>query len=198
MRRVLLIECAGNGVLFVNGQFMGPMEREGQAFPCGKNEEIYIQFFPFGESMPLTAKLLIRDGGVAVLEPQENCFALLWPGGIIQLELRIQGQAQEMEEEKRIAPNTLLRYLGMRLSDDERARLLLMQQDMRGMPDLTEYHAVVPMRFAPIDMGERFDMQAGVVRRIAPNVACVDTALAATALNGQGRRLIERIEIVRT
>ena len=201
MRRVLLIESAGDGALFVNGQFCGPMEREGQAFPCGKNEEVYIQLFPFGERMPLSARLLLRNGQIAALEPQENCFALLWPDGVIQLELRMQGEMREQEGEKgeeQTAPNVLLRYLAMRLAGDGQARLLLMQQDERIHPGLTEYHAAVPLRFALQGTDERFDIQAGLVRRIAPNAACVDTVLAATVPIGQGRRLIERIEIRRT
>jgi len=110
----------------------------------------------------------------------------------------MQGRERELVQEKQNAPNTLLRYLGMRLSGDEQARLLLMQQDGRIAPDLSEYHAVVPLRFAPLEADERYDMRAGLVRRIAPNVACVDTALAMTVPLGQGRRLIERIEILRT
>ena len=198
MRKTLLIESAGDGVLFVNGQFCGPMEREGQAFPCGRNEEVYIQLFPFGERMPLTAKLLLEDGQVAALEPKENCFALLWPDGIIQLELRVQEQEHAPAQEEQIAPNALLRYLAMRLAGDEQARLLLMRQDARDMPELSAYHAAVPLRFAPQGMDDRFDMQAGLVRRIAPNVACVDAALGMTVPIGQGRRLIERIEIIKT
>jgi len=198
MRRVLLIESAGDGVLFVNGQFMGPMEREGQAFPCGQNEEVYIQLFPFGERMPLTAKLLLRDGRISALEPQENCFALLWPDGMIQLELRMQGQEHVMAQEEQIVPNVLLRYLTMRLAGDEQARLLLMRQDAQDMPDLAEYHAAVPLRFAPQGIDGRFDIQAGLVRRIAPNAACVDAALGMIVPVGQGRKLIERIEIIRT
>jgi len=98
MRKTLLIESAGDGVLVVNGQFCGPMEREGQAFPCGENEEVYIQLFPFGESMPLAAKLLLRGGKIATLVPQENCYALLWPDGIIQLELRMQAMEREQAD----------------------------------------------------------------------------------------------------
>ena len=198
MRRVLLIESAGDGVLFVNGQFMGPMEREGQAFPCGKNEEIYIQLFPFGERMPLTVKLYLEGGRIAALEPQENAFALQWPDGILQLELRAQGQEREAIQEEPHASNVLMRYLSMRLAGDEQARLLLMQQDMRDIPDFSHYHAVVPLRFAPHGADGRFDMQAGLVRRIAPNAACVDAALAMTVPIGQGRRLIEKMEILRT
>ncbi len=198
MRKTLLIESAGDGVLYVNGQFCGPMEREGQAFPCGENEEVYIQLFPFGERTPLAAKLLLRGGKIASLEPQENCYALLWPDGIIQLELRIQAMEREREQSQQTAANTLLQYLNMQLAGDTQARLLLMQQDERIAPDLSAYHAVVPLRFAPLEADERYDMRAGLVRRIAPNVACVDAALGMTVPLGQGRRLIERIEILRT
>ena len=107
------------------------------------------------------------------------------------------GREQERVQEEQTAPNALLRYLSMQLTGDEQARLLLMGQDARDMPDLSEYHAVVPLRFALHDADSRFDMQAGLVRRIAPNVACVDAALAMTVPIGQGRRLIERIEVIR-
>ena len=76
MRYMLLIESAATGVLFVNGQFCGPMEREGQAFPMGKNAEVYIQFFPFGEEAPLTVMLRMRDGSLERLEPEENAYGL--------------------------------------------------------------------------------------------------------------------------
>lgn len=199
MRKTLLIESAGDGVLYVNGQFCGPMERDGQAFPCGENEEVYIQLFPFGEQTPLAAKLLLRGGRIAALEPQENCFALLWPDGIIQLELRRKFQTAEYEQPaQETAMNVLLRYLNMRLAGDEQARLLLMQQDERIVPDLSAYHAAVPLRFAPLEADERFDMRAGLVRRVADNVACVDAVLAMTVPMGQGRRMIERMEIIRT
>ena len=197
MRKTLLIEHVGDGVLYVNGQFCGPMEREGQAFPCGENEEVYIQLFPFGESMPLAAKLLLRGGKIASLEPQENCFALLWPDGILQLELRMKAVTHEHPTQE-TAMNVLMRYLHMRLSDDAQARLLMMGQDERSVPDLSVYHAVVPLRFAPVQADERFDVCAGLVRKITDNVACVDAALAMTVPLGQGRRLIERLEIIRT
>lgn len=199
MRKMLFIESAENGVLVVNGQFMGPMERDGQAFPCGKNEEVYIQLFPFGERMPLAAKLILKDGQIAALEPQKNCFALLWPDGILQLELRMHAESHEpMRREQNAVPNVLLRHLIMRLSGDEQARFLLMQQDGRDELDLSEYYAAVPLRFTLRSVDERFDTQAGLVRRIAPNMACVDAALAMTVPAGQGRRLIEKIEIMRT
>ena len=198
MRKMLLIESAADGLLFVNGQFVGPMEREGQAFPCGQNEEIYVQLFPFGECMPLTARLILQDGQIETLEPQESCFVLLWPGGIVQLELRMKGRERETAQERAIVPNVLLQYLNMRLMGDAQAQVLLMRRDEREIPDLSEYHAAVPLRFAPLEADGRFDIQAGLVRRIAPNIAYVDAALAMTVPQGQGRRRIEQIEIMRT
>lgn len=200
MRQVLWIESAVSGVLMVNGQFCGPVDGEGQAFPAGRDAEIYIQLFPFGESLPLTAQVQLRDGQIERLEPQENCFALVWPDGVIQLELRTQkAQAQEEERAQQAAPSTLLRYLTMRLADDAQASMLWMRpQDEANAPDLSAYHAAVPLRFSPLTVGERFDERAGLVRRTAANVARVDAALAITSPAGQGRRMIERVDILRT
>lgn len=199
MRYMLLIESAATGVLFVNGQFCGPMEREGQAFPMGKNAEVYIQLFPFGEEAPLTVMLRMRDGSLERLEPEENAYALLWPDGIVQLELRMHEQPESAPPEEQAVSGTLLRYLSLRLADDPMAqRLWLRPQDEADAPDLSAYHAVVPLRFAPESVPERFDDRAGLVRRIAENIAVIDTALAVTTPAGQGRRLIERVSVLET
>ena len=84
----------------------------------------------------------------------------------------------------------------MRLAGDPQAQHLLMRP--QDAPDLSPYEAVVPLRFAPQNVPDRFDERAGLVRRLAPNVARVDTALAATVPAGQGRRMIERVEILGT
>ena len=199
MRHVLLIESAASGVLFVNGQFCGPMEREGQAFPMGKSAEVYIQLFPFGEAAPLTAMLHMRDGQIVRLEPQDNAYALLWPDGIVQLELRVHSQMEAAPQEGQMPSGALLRYLSLRLAGDPQAqRLWLRAQDEQSAPDLSAYHAAVPLRFAPPSAPERFDDRAGLVRRISDNIAVIDAALAATSLAGQGRRLLEHIEILPT
>lgn len=200
MHRILLIESAAQGVLFVNGQFCGPMEREGQAFPIGRNAEVYIQLFPFGEAMPLTAMLEMREGQIVRLAPKESAFALLWPGGVVQLELRMDAQREEAAQQaaQRTEADALLRYLHLRLAGDSRAALLRIGQTDADAPDLSAYHAVVPVRFAASAMPERYDLRAGLVRRAAENIAYVDTALAALADGGQGRRQIGRIDVVRT
>ena len=198
MHRVLMIESGTRGLLMVNGQFCGPVDSEGQAFPAGQGAEIYIQLFPFdGASAPLTAEMLLRDGQIERLEPRACCFALIWPDGVIQLELRPQTQQEEPEPPRQAASGTLLRYLTMRLAGDPQAGALWMRpQDEAQAPDLSAYHAAVPLRFAPTAASERFDERAGLVRRTADNVAQIDAALAVTSPAGQGHRLIERMEIL--
>ena len=88
----------------------------------------------------------------------------------------------------------LLRYLTMRLAGDAGADALLMRAGAaEGLP---AYDAVVPLRFAPLHAPERFDERAGLVTRLAPNIARVNAALAVTVPTGQGRRMIERIEVM--
>lgn len=201
MHQVLFIESRTPGVLVINGFFCGPLEGEGQAFPAGRNEEIYIQLFPYSQgALPLTVAMRLEDGQIARLEPQEAAYALLWPDGIIQLELtpHIQADAQTAQEAGSggASSATLLRYLSAKLAGDAQADAFLMRaQD--GV-DVTGYDAVVPLRFPPSHAPERFDERAGLVRRLAPNVARVDAALAATVPAGQGKRMIERVEIMRT
>ena len=195
MHLTLLIESAVQGLLFVNGQFCGPMESGGQAFPAGRNAEIYIQLFPFGEAVPLTAAMELREGRIVRLEPQDGVFALCWPDGMIQLELRMRSQT-EAPVPQESAAGTLLRYLLLRLAGDPRAaRMWMRPQDEQNAPDLSGYSAAVPLRFAPLSAPQRFDDRAGLVRPVSPNIAVVDAALAVTAPAGQGRRLIEQIQI---
>lgn len=197
VHQTLLIECRAQGVLYINGFFCGPLEGDAQAYPVGKNAEIYIQFFPYGRETPLTIAMRIDGGQIARLYPPEAAYALLWPDGIIQLEL-VAGAAQESAQQPQEGASslTLLRYLSAKLAGDPQADSLLMRaQD--GL-DLTGYDAVVPLRFPPSRAPERYDERAGLVVRLAGNVARVDAALAATVPAGQGKRMIERVEIVKT
>ena len=198
MRRMLYIQSRAPGVLCVNGQFCGPLEGGGQAFPMSRDAEVYVQLFPFSRTAaPLTAALILQDGAVQRLEPQDAAYALLWPDGIIQLELRPASDAggeQVQGETQTAAAGVLLRYLTLHLAGvPEADALLLRAQDI---PALPPYDAVVPLRFAPLAAPERYDERAGLVRRLAPNVARVDAALAATVPAGQGRRLIERLTVM--
>ena len=198
MRCMLCIQCAIRGLLTVNGQFCGPVEGEGQAFPSARNAEIFIEYMPLTENAkPLALELILERGEVRRIEPAPRGYALLWPDGVIQLELRPEApNGAETGETEQAAPNVLLRYLTMRLAGDAGAETLLMHP--RAAEGLPAYDAVVPLRFAPLHAPERFDERAGLVTRLAPNVARVDAALAVTVPTGQGRRLIERIEVMPT
>ena len=198
MFEILRIESAVRGVLLVNGQFCGPLGEEGQAFPASPDAEVYIQLFPFDTAFrPLTAALRLSGGEVEELLPERHAYALLWPDGIIQLELRPAsdgGEEQAQGEMQTAAAGVLLRYLTLRLADSPEAdALLLRAQDA---PALPPYDAVVPLRFAPLEAPERYDERAGLVRRLTPNVARVDAALAATVPAGRGQRLIERLMVM--
>lgn len=197
MRRMLYIQSRTPGVLMVNGQFCGPLEGEGQAFPAGRDAEVYIQLFPFSrDAPPLTAALRLNGGGIERLLPQEAAYALLWPDGVVQLELAPAAPEQDApREEETAAAGVLLRYLRGKLAGDAQADALLMRaQD--GV-DVSGYEAVVPLRFPPMAAPERFDERAGLLSRVAPNVARVDAVLATTVPAGQGRRMLEHIEIMR-
>ena len=195
MNPVLFIESCTPGVLVVNGQFCGPLEEEGQAFPAGKNAEIYAQLFPFDPAIaPLCAAMALREGRIARLEPQAHAFALHWPDGVIELELRPAG-AQEgtARQEEPQAAGVLLRYLTMRLAGEAQADGLLMPRAV--VPDLSGYAAAVPLPHAPGGTGGRYDERAGLVRRITGNTAQVDAAMAVLVPAGQGHRLITRIDV---
>lgn len=196
MRGIIYIESAAHGVLTVNGCFCGPLEGGGQAFPAGADAEVYVQLFPFSAgARPLTAALTLSGGRVTRLEPQDACYALCWPEGVVQLELRpADGPDAPPEDAEQSASGALLRYLALRLRGDAGARALLL--DPAREPSLPAYDAVVPLRFSPSDAGERFDERAGLVRRLAPNVAEVLPALAVTVPAGRGHRLIERVEVL--
>ena len=200
MHQVLYIESRTPGLLHINGFFCGPLEGDAQAYPLGRNAEIYIQFFPYAVgSAPLAVAMRIDQGQITRLDPQETAYVLLWPDGVIQLDLITpQAEAQQTQNsaQEGLSSMTLLRYLSGKIAGDRQADAFLMRpQD--GV-DVSMYDAAVPLRFAPSDTPERYDERAGLVRRIAPNIACVDAALAATVPAGQGRRMIERVEIIRT
>ena len=198
MRRMLYVQSRSPGLLVINGQFCGPLDGGGQAFPMSRDAEVYVQLFPFSRGAPpLTAALVMQDGAVERLEPQEAAFALLWPDGVVQLELAPDApQMDAPAETETAAADVLLRYLRARLAGDAQADAMLMRP--QGDVDVTGAEAVVPLRFPPMTAPERFDARAGLVYRLAPNVARVDAVLAATVPAGQGHRLIGQIEVLRT
>ena len=71
MQPVVFIESGADGVLLVNGFFCGPVG-EGQSFPAGRDAEVFIQLFPFGEALPVTVQLQLRNGQVERLFPRRR------------------------------------------------------------------------------------------------------------------------------
>lgn len=198
MRCMLCIQCAIRGLLTINGQFCGPVDGEGQTFPTARDAEIFIEYMPLTENAkPMALELALEQGKVSRIEPAPHGYALIWPDGLIQLELRPEApDMPEAGETEQAAPNVLLRYLTMRLAG---GRGRGCAADARGAADgLPAYDAVVPLRFAPLHAPERFDERAGLVTRLAPNIARVNATLAVTVPTGQGRRMIERIEVMET
>ena len=58
LHQVLYIESRTPGLLHINGFFCGPLEEDAQAYPLGRNAEIYIQFFPYAVgSAPLSVAI---------------------------------------------------------------------------------------------------------------------------------------------
>ena len=173
MRSMLHIQCAVRGLLTVNGQFCGPVDGGGQTFPAAQDAEIFIEYTPLAQSAaPLALELVLAGGEIVRLEPGEP----------------------ETGEAEQAAQSVLLRYLALRLAGDAAADALLMHPAAaKGLP---AYDAVVPLRFAPLRAPERFDERAGLVVRLAPNIARVNAALAVTVPTGQGKRLIEQIEVM--
>ena len=185
MRSMLHIQCAVRGLLTVNGQFCGPVDGGGQTFPAAQDAEIFIEYTPLAQSAaPLALELVLAGGEIVRLEPAARGYALLWPDGVIQLELRPDAPGEpETGEAEQAAQSVLLRYLALRLAGAA----------AKGLP---AYDAVVPLRFAPLRAPERFDERAGLVVRLAPNIARGNAALAVTVPTGQGKRLIEQIEVM--
>ena len=123
MRSMLHIQCAVRGLLTVNGQFCGPVDGGGQTFPAAQDAEIFIEYTPLAQSAaPLALELVLAGGEIVRLEPAARGYALLWPDGVIQLELRPDAPGEpETGEAEQAAQSVLLRYLALRLAGDAAA-----------------------------------------------------------------------------
>lgn len=85
------------GLLTINGQFCGPVDGEGQTFPTARDAEIFIEYMPLTENAkPMALELALEQGKVSRIEPAPHGYALIWPDGLIQLELR--PEAPDMPE----------------------------------------------------------------------------------------------------
>ena len=197
MRPVLRIESERDGVLLINGVFCGPIG-EGQTYPASRDTEIYLQVFPYGEEAPLTACLLLRGGRIETLTPQKSAYALMWPGGVMQVELRgrEREEGREASEEKR-EEATLYEKQPKDESRDNVLQSVLTRMlagKQAGDAQLAQYEAAVPLIAGRTETAIWANAQAGLLRREKENVAAVDTALARVEEDGR----ITRLEIRRT
>ena len=109
MRCMIEMESAVRGLLWVNGQFCGPVDREGQTFPASENAEIFIQFFPLDiKTKPAALEMVLQNGSIARLEPETVGYALLWADGVIQLEIHPETDEQPDEQAQEQAAQTVL------------------------------------------------------------------------------------------
>ena len=192
---MLCIQCAIRGLLTINGNSRAG-GRRGQRSQR-RDAEIFIEYMPLTENAkPMALELALEQGKVSRIEPAPHGYALIWPDGLIQLELRPEApNMPEAGETEQAAPNVLLRYLTMRLAGDAGADALLMRAGAaEGLP---AYDAVVPLRFAPLHAPERGLTNARWVGHAArAEHRAGGAALAVTVPTGQGRRMIERIEVM--
>mgnify|MGYP006868442120 CR=1 FL=1 len=92
----------------------------------GEALEIFIEYTPLAQSAaPLALELILAGGQIVRLEPAARGYALLWPDGVIQLELRPDAPGElETGEAEQAAQSVLLRYLALRLAGDAAADAL--------------------------------------------------------------------------
>ena len=139
MRCMIEMESAVRGLLWVNGQFCGPVDREGQTFPASENAEIFIQFFPLDiKTKPAALEMVLQNGSIARLEPETVGYALLWADGVIQLEIHPETDEQPDEQaQEQAAQTVLLRYLSMRLAGQMRRRCSWSRMRRTDCPNMT-------------------------------------------------------------
>ena len=84
---LLLIQSHTPGLLTVNGQFCGRVDDSPHTYITHADDRGYLSFLPLTDGfMPLSREIELRAH--QLLPPAEGLYALQWPDGICQLELR--------------------------------------------------------------------------------------------------------------
>lgn len=194
MKPVLCIESEQDGLLLINGVFCGPIG-EGQTYPAGREAEIWLQLFYYGQEAPLTAYLRLHGGRIETLTPQESAYALMWPGGVMQLELRGE-ERREAREEQREETTLYEKQPKGESRDDALLKGLtrMLAGEQAGNAEMAQYEAAVPLIAGRTQAAAWANAQAGLLRREKENVAAVDAAQARVEEDGR----IARLEIRRT
>jgi len=90
MQPILAITAAHPGLLYINGQFSGEVGEEALLRPVAARGAVYLEYRPFPEGLGPTAQRMVFSGGLPLEESIEGCEllrALLWPGGLCEIEL---------------------------------------------------------------------------------------------------------------
>lgn len=84
---MLLIQSNTPGLLTLNGQFCGRVDDSPHSYLTHRSDRGYLFFSPFDDARSsLTREIRVQDD--QLLPPDEGIYALQWPEGVCQLELR--------------------------------------------------------------------------------------------------------------
>lgn len=84
---MLLIQSHIPGLLTLNGQFCGRVDDSPHTYLTHRDDRGYLFFAPYDNAyLPLAREICIQND--RLLAPEEGIYALQWPEGICQLELR--------------------------------------------------------------------------------------------------------------
>jgi len=109
----MLTVQAPAGLLYLNGRFCG--ETGGSGLPLTRDGVVYLEYRPLAARSEGVAMRLDLKSGMVAGGLIEGAYAVQWPGGLIELELRGEGLSSEP---------TLHAHL-----DTPKGRLILVEQD---------------------------------------------------------------------
>lgn len=90
MQPILAITAAQPGLLYINGHFSGEVGEEALLRPVTARGAVYLEYRPFAEGAGPTAQRMVFSGGLPLEESIEGCEllrAVIWPGGVCEIEL---------------------------------------------------------------------------------------------------------------
>lgn len=90
MQPILLLRSAQAGAVYLNGRLAGEVEEERElALPVAAQGAQILQFFPYGDFLPMAGKLLFSKGRPVAKAWNALCGvrAVCWPCGAVEIEL---------------------------------------------------------------------------------------------------------------
>lgn len=100
---MLLIQSNTPGLLHINGQFCGRVDESPHTYLTRTDDRGYLSFQPFSDDMtPLAREICIQQD--QLLAPDSGLYALQWPEGVCQIEIRPASYAHSTATESSIPP----------------------------------------------------------------------------------------------